>query len=261
LVFSNYLRSRKYKRVFIFSPLRVHAKQTMERVKLFLLEDEYKYLLVDSDTRATTDIDEIKNVLNENEKTVLSVTFNSAENIISQFFYNKEDEEDYKSSDNEDLSEKNEDVNECVDEEDKIKSEEEEYDDDTQLTIKKCCHIDLDDSILIIDECHNLINNDNLINIIKQFPNVLLVTATPPSKMDEIMSSELIYDYKFCNAIKDKAICDYRIYLPYIVETDEIPEELKDVNEIDDNLYKKGLFLINGLLQKGSRYCINFFLV
>ena len=79
------------------------------------------------------------------------------------------------------------------------------------------------------------------------------------------MSSELIYEYKFSDAIKDNAICDYRIYLPLVDKKDEnnfdilihIPEELKnDIENIDENLYKKGLFLINGMLQKGCRRCI-----
>ena len=243
IIFCNHLKERKYKRVFIFSPLKVHVKQTMDRVKLFL--PEYEYLLVDSDNTGTTNIDDIKNILTKYEKTVLSITFDSVENLIPELFYEDVIEEDYIEEDDE--------------------SFDEDYDDDESNINKMKCHYDLSDSIVIVDECHNLINNNKLIDIIKYFPNVLTLTATPPSKIEEIMSSELIYEYKFANAIKDNAICDYRIYLPLVDKKDEnefdilidIPEELEnDIKNIDENLYKKGLFLINGMLQKGCRRCI-----
>ena len=72
------------------------------------------------------------------------------------------------------------------------------------------------DTILIVDEAHNLYNRENLIKIIKLFEKVLLVTATPYIKMNEIIGSDIIFKYNFKDAIKDKYICDYQLYLPYI---------------------------------------------
>ena len=119
---------------------------------------------------------------------------------------------------------------------------------------------DLTETILIAIDCHNL--NNELVEIIKKFPNILLSTSSPEIKINEIINCELIYEYKFSDAIKDCYICDYVLYLPVIEENtnkDNIPIELKStITDIDDNIYKKALFLINGLLQKGSRNCVAF---
>jgi len=121
---------------------------------------------------------------------------------------------------------------------------------------------DLSNSIVIVDEAHNIINNNNLIKIISSFPKVLLVTATPQICMEEILNCSTIYQYNFSNAIKDKYICDYNIYLPVIELKDNIDivdiEKPEELLELDDNLSKKGLFLINGMLDVGARKCIVF---
>jgi superfamily II DNA or RNA helicase len=88
---------------------------------------------------------------------------------------------------------------------------------------------------LIVDEAHNILNKNNLIKIINSFPKVLLVTATPPSQMEEIMFCDTIYKYKLSDALNDKFICDYIIYLPLIDQKDDLniidieqPDELID---------------------------------
>ena len=108
-------------------------------------------------------------------------------------------------------------------------------------------------SIIIIDEAHNILNLDKLINIIKKFPKVLLVTATPSIQMEEVIPSEVIYYYPFKQAIDEGYICDYKIYLPFIQNNKimiTIPSELY---HLDQNLCKKCLFFANGLLKTGSR--------
>ena len=52
-----------------------------------------------------------------------------------------------------------------------------------------------EDTILIIDEAHNLLNLNNLIKTVQQFNKVLLVTATPPSNLEEIIPNQIIYKY------------------------------------------------------------------
>jgi superfamily II DNA or RNA helicase len=49
------------------------------------------------------------------------------------------------------------------------------------------------ETILIVDEAHNLLNLNNLNKTIKNFKKVLLVTATPPSDMEDIIPNEIIY--------------------------------------------------------------------
>jgi len=51
---------------------------------------------------------------------------------------------------------------------------------------------DITNSIMIVEEAHNLINRNNLIEIIKKFPKTLLVTATHPIQMEEILPSKKI---------------------------------------------------------------------
>jgi len=112
--------------------------------------------------------------------------------------------------------------------------------------------IDINNSILIVDEAHNLINRNNMVSLINKFNKCLLVTATPPFSMYEILDCSLIYEYKLKDAINNKYICDYEIFLPYIKNIN-IPFQLLN---IDDDICKKCLFLVNGMLEKGKRNCI-----
>ena len=111
-----------------------------------------------------------------------------------------------------------------------------------------------DDYFVVIDEAHNLINND----LLDKLNNALLLTATPPLKLLEEFNVDIIYEYTMGNAIKDGYICDYLIHLPIIdFETNEIrtiiPRDL-EYNNID--LASKCLFLLSGMLEKGSKKCI-----
>ena len=113
-----------------------------------------------------------------------------------------------------------------------------------------------EESILIVDEAHNLLNLDNLVNLVQKFNKVLLVTATPPIKMEEIIPHEIIYKYSFSNAIKEGYICDYLIYLPFVENNKVIMEQPEELLTLDEDICKKCLFLINGLLRTGCRRTI-----
>ena len=243
VIFCNHVKEKTYKNIFIISPLKVHVKQNLERMKEFL--PNYETLLLDSDVEGSTDFEVLEENLNKNS--IISTTFDSAQNILKKLFYEKDDlEEDDYNEDN--LEDDLEDDCEEDDEESVISYYESKY--------------DLENTILIVDEAHNLINKDELIKIVKSFPKVLLVTATPPSTMEEVMSCDLIYQYPFRKAIEEKYICDYQIYLPLLTIDEhsgiskvdiEKPIELKD---LDTDLTQKSLYLINGMLQSGSRKCI-----
>ena len=191
VIFANHLKEKRYKNIFIMSPLKVHVKQNLDRVKEFL--NNYETLLLDSDNDGTTNYEDLKNILDKN--CIVSTTFKSAENLFKEFFIKNNvdnveniddfDEEDEEEEDEEEDEEKDEETQSLED--DEISEEQEEYE----------SLIDLSNSILIIDEAHNLINKDELIEIIKCFPKVLLVTATPPSCMEDKFGSESIYHYEF----------------------------------------------------------------
>ncbi len=262
VVFCNFLKEKRYKNIFIFSPLKVHARQNLERIKTYL--PDYDYLLIDSESDGTRDIDEIKNKLNDtNKKNIFSSTFYSAKDIISQLFtdYEKEDDsEDEEDDGEEDNSEGYDDLEDeqlefapenRIDEQDNIESTDEDIYEN---------NFDLNDSILIIDEAHNIIHEPLLIKLLERVPRTLLVTATPPEELEEVVNSEVIYKYTMSQAINNKNICDYEIFLPLIEYKDNKSEVLINIpdklNELDHDLVKKGLFLINGMLKTGSRRCI-----
>jgi superfamily II DNA or RNA helicase len=196
-----YLEDKEFKNIFVFSPLRIHAKQFLNEIKLFL--PKYNALLADSDNDGNLNINDIKEILNK--KSIISTTFKSAKETITSIF-------------------------------DKVKS--------------------IENSILIIDEAHNLINNDDLNDIIKKFNKVLFVTATPPTILNDKFESENIFKYSMHDAIKNKYICDYKIYLPLIINDKISINKPNELIKIDDNLCKKGLFIINGMLKTGSKRCI-----
>jgi hypothetical protein len=68
--------------------LKVHVKQNLNRISEFLLD--YNKLLLDSD--CTTDFEDVENMLDN--KSIISTTFDSAENVLCNLFYNEEYNED-----------------------------------------------------------------------------------------------------------------------------------------------------------------------
>ena len=226
VIFSNHLREKKYKNVIIVSPLRVHAEQTLKRVKAFL--PEYDQLLLDSD--GSTDIDDLNNMLEK--RSVISTTFKSFVQVIRQLF---------------------------------VESTESDSEVDSVESVYEPL-IDLSDTLVIVDEAHNVASlsdeKQEMIKLIQSFPKALLVTATPPSSMEEMIGCTTIYQYPFRRAIQEGHICDYQVYLP-IITTDEAtgessvyiekPVELSDLN---GDMVQKSLYLLSGMLQTGSKRCI-----
>src|SRR3990172_8005764 len=311
VIVANHLRNKRYRNVFIMSPLRVHTKQNLKRIKPFL--SGYKSLLLDSD--GTCNFNRVKSLIGK--PSIISTTFKSAKDVLIKLFdtnpvikkkkvvfklrqpntdnkpiaaeletpeYTGDDEAfvqeeaicfddeldgnevedklDEAELDEEELNE--EDLNSDELDEDELEELNEEDLNSDELDSDELveeleingypCNYDLSDSILIVDEAHNLVRKKDLIRIVKSFPNVLLVTATPPNQMKKLVGGETIYHYPLSRAIKEQKVCDYRIYLPLITskntaENIEIPSELK---ELDNNICKKTLFLINGLLRTGS---------
>lgn len=235
IVFCNHCRDQRYRNIWIVSPLQMHARQNLERMASFL--PEYESMLIDCEDDGTRDFDEIVEKMESNissvgtdlenspkvNSVIFSSTFHSFKDVVSNLF---------------DMEE--------------VDEEAENYE----------ALYDLSDTLLIVDEAHNLIHQEDMIRLMKSFPKVLLVTATPPCEMEEKTGCQLIYHYSFGKAIEDKSICDYEIYLPLVKINDEteeskidmrVPDELKDLNE---EMVCKALFLINGMLQTGSRRCI-----
>jgi superfamily II DNA or RNA helicase len=121
---------------------------------------------------------------------------------------------------------------------------------------------DLDNIYLIIDEFHNLSENNlmdpnnNICKLLKMDCNKLFLSATP---LKDFMDIKEIYSYSWDNAIKNKYICDFNIYIPD--KTDQytkFTELIKDScdSAINQLLIKKAYFMLKSMLYNGDKKCI-----
>jgi superfamily II DNA or RNA helicase len=122
----------------------------------------------------------------------------------------------------------------------------------------------LDNKIIIIDEFHNLSDNnlnnknDNMNKILENKNNkILFLSATPIE--NKKYCGNIIYKYSWNEAIQKKYICDFKIILP--VKNEEL-NKFNDViinTEINNKkLVKKCYFLLKSLLYEGNNKCIVF---
>ena len=226
------LISIDYKQIVILSPLREFARQNLNR---FI---EYGYnrkntLLVDSD--GNRDIDSIKNFIQSNNKCLISTT--------------------YKSMD----------------------------------LISECLEL-FNDVLFIIDEFHNLSKanifdeTDNIYKLLMSNHKILFMSATPriydieyddnnsvvdsdggeDSNSDESENSDgdvgffgdVVYQMTFTDAIANKYITDYRIWLPSIHENNEELDNELSIYDIDNEIKNRCKFLYSCIANNGSRKCI-----
>lgn len=115
-----------------------------------------------------------------------------------------------------------------------------------------------EDSFCLVDECHNIVNNTELCEFISRFYDGLLMSATIPEELYEVIECEPVYNYGMAEAIKDGYCVDYNVLLPQVVKKDEgntieidIPEDFEK-----SDLCAKVLYLVTGMLQTGSKRCI-----
>lgn len=83
-VIAHYLEKCDYEHIYIFSPLRIHAKQNLENMGKYV--NDYEKILVDCDKDGTRDITYIKEKLNN--KVLISSTYVSALDIIDKVIDN-----------------------------------------------------------------------------------------------------------------------------------------------------------------------------
>jgi len=119
------------------------------------------------------------------------------------------------------------------------------------------------DSIIIIDEYHNLSKNnlenheDPIYKLINSNKKILYLSATPNLNI----KYDGIYKYEWSEAIKNKYICDFNITIPSksIIEKEKINnmvELLKDINDVNEIMIKKAYFIVKSMMFNGNRKCI-----
>ncbi|VBB17558.1 DEAD/SNF2-like helicase [Yasminevirus sp. GU-2018] len=118
-------------------------------------------------------------------------------------------------------------------------------------------------TIIIIDEYHNLSNNnlnneeDYLNRVLAYDVKKIYLSATPNLSMDY----DVVFRYEWAKAIEEKQICDFNIIIPTndVIDEDNLKKVIKllsDIGDVDEKMIKKGYFLIKSLLFNGSKKCI-----
>jgi len=129
----------------------------------------------------------------------------------------------------------------------------------------------LDNTLIIIDEFHNLSNSnifdeeDEFYKLINSNKKILYMSATPriydiENTFEDYVLSKIGYNMEFNYAIKNKLICDYKIYVPSIHEDintfyDEIDKEI-NVDNLNIDLEDKIKYFFKCLIDHGSQKCI-----
>ncbi|NDB84685.1 MAG: hypothetical protein EB127_18570 [Alphaproteobacteria bacterium] len=118
---------------------------------------------------------------------------------------------------------------------------------------------DYDNAYILADEIHNA--NEDLCDFIQQFPRGLVLSATLPEEVMDMLEINHIVHIPFSQAIRDGYIVDYTLWLPHLTKkTDgttcvdiDIPVEFA---EYDSDLTAKAFYLATVMLKTGSRRCI-----
>ena len=122
---------------------------------------------------------------------------------------------------------------------------------------------------IIIDEFHNLSKNDLLDNetdmnkILTSPLKILFMSATPRFfNMDEYDNKDIfgdkIYAISMAKGISENYICDYDIYLPYLVNKNNLNDISNEISiqDFPEDLLLKGKFILRGMMETGSKKCI-----
>ena len=144
------------------------------------------------------------------------------------------------------------------------------------VILKLCEYFVSDNFLIIIDEFHNLsVKNisdeeDPMYQLLKRDLKVMSMSATPriyELENEEIdvadLLGEISYNMSFSDAIKNKLVCDYKIYLPLIVENVKenhtmIQKEV-DITNVNLSVLDKCSFMCCSIVDLGFRHMICYF--
>ena len=126
-----------------------------------------------------------------------------------------------------------------------------------------------DETLFIIDEFHNLSKsnitdeNNDIYKLLITDHKILFVSATPriyelenEDEADgEILTGNIVYQMTFQDAIANKNITNYKIWVPFVKEdTTELDKELS-IYDIETDVKNKCKFLFSAIANNGSRKC------
>ena len=120
---------------------------------------------------------------------------------------------------------------------------------------------DYDDSYILGDEIHNA--NPQLCEFVQQFPQGLVMSATLPEEIVNLLEINHTVYIPFAQAIRDGIVVDYTLWLPHLTRASdgttsvdvEIPVEF---STYDSDLTAKAFYLATVMLKTGSHRCITY---
>lgn len=71
-----------------------------------------------------------------------------------------------------------------------------------------------EDAFLLVDEMHNLTREQ--CRIVNGYQTSLLMSATVPEELKEVLDATEVYRYTMADGIRDGYLCDYEVYLPLV---------------------------------------------
>jgi len=116
-----------------------------------------------------------------------------------------------------------------------------------------------EDAFCLADEIHNA--TVKVCDFINRFPNGLIMSATLPVEILDLIEVNHIVSIPFSYGIKEGYLVDYTVWLPHLVKASDgttsvdvdIPVEFLEFNK---ELTAKALYLATCMLKTGSRRCI-----
>jgi superfamily II DNA or RNA helicase len=136
--------------------------------------------------------------------------------------------------------------------------------------ISECLNM-FQDALFIVDEFHNLSkanisdNKNHIFKLLMSDHKILFMSATPriydieyDDEAHDIdwLFGDVVYKMTFTDAIANKYITDYKIWLPSIHENNEELDKELSIYEIDNVIKNRCKFLYSCIANNGSRKCI-----
>jgi superfamily II DNA or RNA helicase len=211
--FTSYLISNDYDNIIVITTLREFASQNLNRFTEYGY-DNTKTMLVDTD--GVRDINIVKQFISQNDKLLISCTYDSMD-LISQ----------------------------CLD-----------LFRNSLFIIDEFHNLSKSNISDDENPIFKLLMSDHKIMFMSATPRIYELEYDNDSYDMEWLFGDVVYNINMADAIQKGYICDYKIWLPSIHENnDELNKELS-IYDIDDKLKNRCKYLYSCIANNGSRKCI-----
>ena len=243
--FTSYLISNTYKHVIILSPLREFASQNLNKFIEYGY-DKKNTRLVDSD--GDRDIDSIKKFIQSNDRFVISCTYDSMD-LLSECLELFNDAlfiiDEFHNISKANISSEDNNIYKLLISKHRIlymsatpRIYDIEYDDEVDMDTEDDNDYDEND-----EETDDDMDNEE-------------DDETVETVDTEYLFGDVVYQMTFTDAIANKYITDYKIWLPSIHENNEELDKELSIYEIDNEIKNRCKFLYSCIANNGSRKSI-----